>query len=198
MVNFSDAQTIYYDSLWEEIPSKTGAFYYREITHENGKHCARDFYISGKKQMEGCYMDSACKIKNGYFIYYDSNGKKTSEGTYVADKQMGDWKWYEEGEFNEKMPEFPGGRDAMLEFLNRELRYPEDAHRKGIEGRVVLQFLINTDGSITDIEIKKPVYPSLDKEAKRVISMMPPWKPGMQNDKPVPVKFTMPIIFRLK
>jgi protein TonB len=197
---FVQAQTIYYDSLWKEIPSRDGAFYYREMDSKNGSFCVQDFYISGKVQMKGCYSDFNYLIMEGLFTYYYENGQKSSEGTYKNNEKTKDWRYWDENgeEFIETMPEFPGGVDAMMRFLGNELVYPKDARKKGIEGRVVLQFVVNTDGGITNIEVLKSVYESLDNEAIRAVSQMPKWKPGTQQGKPVFVKFTLPIVFKLK
>lgn len=197
--SFSHAQTIYYDSLWKTIPSREGAFYYREMDNKAGDFCVQDFYITGQVQMKGCYSDFNYLIKEGLFTYYYENGQKSSEGTYKNNAKTNDWRyWGENGiEFIEAMPEFPGGVDAMIQFLGEELIYPKDARKKGIEGRVILQFIVNTDGSISNIEVIKSVYESLDKEAVRAVSQMPKWKPATQQGKPVVVKFTMPIVFKL-
>ena len=98
----------------------------------------------------------------------------------------------------EKMPEYPGGQAALFEYLSKNVKYPEDAAKKKIEGRVLVTFVVNTDGSITDIEVVKKAFPSLDAEAVRVISGMPKWVPGEQKGQKVRVKYTVPLSFRLK
>lgn len=98
----------------------------------------------------------------------------------------------------ETMPEFPGGATAMMSFIAKSINYPVTAIERGIEGSVICSFVIDKDGSITDIEIVRGIDVSLDKEASRVIGMMPKWSPGMQRDKAVRVKYTMPIRFRLQ
>lgn len=97
----------------------------------------------------------------------------------------------------EDMPEFPGGTNALLEYLKKNIKYPAICRENNIQGRVLVQFIVNKDGSIVDCEVVKPVNPSLDKEALRVISGMPKWKPGSQRGKPVRVKYTVPVNFRL-
>ena len=97
----------------------------------------------------------------------------------------------------EQMPEFPGGLEALQLFLRNNIKYPEIAHEKGTQGRVIVQFVIRKDGSISDIKTINSVDPYLDKEAERVISCMPKWIPGKQRGKAVSVKFTIPIMFRL-
>ncbi|MGV8962098.1 MAG: TonB family protein [Candidatus Saccharimonadaceae bacterium] len=97
----------------------------------------------------------------------------------------------------EKQPEFPGGIEALMKFLGDNVKYPVDAQKKGTQGRVITNFVINKDGSISNIKIVRSVDPLLDAEASRVIAMMPNWKPGTQKGKAVNVRFTLPVIFRL-
>ena len=98
----------------------------------------------------------------------------------------------------EQMPEYPGGMRAGLEFMARNLRYPAKAQEAGKQGRVIVQFVVRKDGSLSDFKVLRSVDPWLDAEAIRVISTMPKWKPGMQDGKPVSVKFTLPVTFMLE
>lgn len=98
----------------------------------------------------------------------------------------------------EQMPSFPGGDAALMRFLSTNVHYPAVAEENGIQGRVVVTFIIERDGSISDVKVVKSVDPSLDKEAVRVIESMPRWKAGTQNGEPVRVKYTMPVTFRLQ
>ena len=98
----------------------------------------------------------------------------------------------------EQMPEYPGGIQALLDYLMESVKYPEDAEKQKIEGRVIAIFVVETDGSISNVEVVKPVFPSLDAEAVRVLSGMPKWTPGKQSGKAVRVKYTLPINFQLK
>lgn len=97
----------------------------------------------------------------------------------------------------EDMPEFPGGQAALLDYLRKNIKYPRLSQENGVQGRVLVQFVVNKDGSIVDPEVVKNVDPLLDKEALRVISTMPKWKPGSQRGKPVRVRYTVPVNFRL-
>ena len=97
----------------------------------------------------------------------------------------------------EQMPEFPGGQDSLMTFLMRTMKYPKEAMDKGVQGRVVVKFVIEKDGQVSEPEIVKSVYPALDEEARRVIRCMPNWQPGKQSGKVVRVYFTMPVTFRL-
>lgn len=95
----------------------------------------------------------------------------------------------------EEMPEFPGGVKAMIEYIGKNMKYPEDAKANGTEGRVIVEFVVNADGTISDAKIKRSVAPSLDAEALRVVNSMPAWKPGRQRGQAVRVKYTLPIMF---
>ena len=98
----------------------------------------------------------------------------------------------------EQMPEYPGGMEALFKYLSENVKYPEDAKNQKIEGRVLASFIVEVDGSISDVKIAKPVFPSLDAEAVRVLSGMPNWIPGKQGGKAVRTKFTVPIAFNLR
>ena len=98
----------------------------------------------------------------------------------------------------EEMPEFPGGVDAMMEYLQKELRYPEAAKEKGIQGRVTVQFIIDKEGNVTNSKVTRSVDKDMDTEAIRLVKAMPKWKPGMQKGKAVAVKYTVPVVFRLE
>lgn len=98
----------------------------------------------------------------------------------------------------ENMPRFPnGGMQALMQYLNENICYPEAAIKAGVQGRVTLQFIVDKDGSIDDVKILRSVNPDLDAEAIRVIKMMPRWEPGTHKGKPVRVKYTVPVMFRI-
>jgi len=97
----------------------------------------------------------------------------------------------------ESIPEFPGGHEKMLLFIQQKMIYPNDALNKRIEGLVVCSFIVSSNGLISNIELLRGVYPSLNNEAIRIIKLMPKWKPSEQGGKAVPVKFTLPIRFTL-
>ena len=98
----------------------------------------------------------------------------------------------------EEMPEFPGGMAECLKFIGKNVKYPTIAQENGVQGRVIIQFVVNQDGSIVDPVVMRSVDPYLDKEALRVIKMMPKWKPGKQRGKAVRVKYTVPVTFKLQ
>lgn len=97
----------------------------------------------------------------------------------------------------EEMTAFPGGQAAFMNYLSSNMKYPKDCQEAGIQGRVVVQFVIGKDGRIMNARVIKSVHPSLDKEALRVVNSMPRWTPGKQKGKPVSVTYTVPLMFRL-
>jgi TonB family protein len=97
----------------------------------------------------------------------------------------------------EKMPEFPGGQSALVEFIKTNMRYPEKAIKLGDEGKVLVTFVVNPEGKVIDPEVKISITKELDEEAIRIVKHMPIWKPGMQNGKAVNVQLTLPILFKL-
>jgi len=98
----------------------------------------------------------------------------------------------------EEQPEFPGGMSECMKWLGKNIKYPTISQENGVQGRVIVQFVVNRDGSIVDAVVARGVDPYLDKEALRVVSMMPKWKPGKQRGKEVRVRFTLPVMFRLQ
>ena len=98
----------------------------------------------------------------------------------------------------EEMPEFPGGMQECIKWLSKNIKYPTTAQEKGIQGRVIIQFVVERDGSITEPKVVRGVDPDLDKEALRVVSAMPNWKPGKHKGEVVRVKYTLPVMYRLQ
>ena len=97
----------------------------------------------------------------------------------------------------QQMPEFPGGGSAFIQWLTRQLRYPPLAQSQRIQGRVVVSFIVNKDGSIADVKLEKSVNALLDREALRVIRMMPRWKPGVHNNQPCRTMVAVPVVFKI-
>ena len=120
--------------------------------------------------------------------------------TVLAQKTVVSQKDQKEEPFDvvEDMPAFPGGMEAMIQFISSNIKYPADAKKQKVDGRVLVNFVVEKDGSITEVKVIKPAFPSLDAEAVRVVKAMPKWKPGYQKGQAVRVQFTMPINFSLK
>lgn len=143
-------------------------------------------------------VDDKAEIKEAVIASTEDTGQKV-EVKYVPVKVVEE-EPEEQTIFEvvEQMPDFPGGMPALMQFLSKNIKYPTIAQENGTQGRVIVQFVVNKDGSIVDPRVVKSVDPYLDKEALRVIGTMPKWKPGMQRGKPVRVKYTVPVMFRLQ
>ena len=197
----------FYKSINPEI--KEGLFtYYDENGKKNfqGNYFANTkngpytlFYNSGLVWVSENYLND---LLNGDLIGYFENGQirrreKYSNGALIGGKCYTlsgiDTTYYP----FETMPEFIGGDNGLREYLGQNINYPPKARNKGIEGKVVLHFVVSMDGQIKDIEIIRYSHPLLDEEALRVVKSMPKWKPGFQDGKAVEVKYTLPISFRL-
>lgn len=138
--------------------------------------------------------------QDDYLFYLLNDGRERGESnrqrTYTTEGEEDDDAVFV---VVETMPEFPGGKQAMFRFLSDNLKYPVIAQENGIQGRAICQFVVNKDGSIVEVGVvRSSGDPSLDKEAVRLIKSMPKWKPGRHRGKPVRVKYTVPINFKLQ
>lgn len=132
---------------------------------------------------------------------FDVTGNDEAAGEVLKAKEViAQEKPVEEKVFDvvEQMPQFPGGDAALFEYLSNHIKYPTIAEENGVQGRVIVTFVVERDGSITDVKVVKSVDPSLDGEASRVVKGMPRWIPGKQNGSAVRVKYTVPVTFRLQ
>ncbi|UKK48833.1 energy transducer TonB [Prevotella sp. E9-3] len=133
---------------------------------------------------------------------FDVKGNDEAEGEVLKAKEViaDEPKVEEQKVFDvvEQMPEFPGGQAALLKWISDHIKYPAVAEENGIQGRVVATFVVERDGSVTDVKIARSIDPSLDKEAIRVLKQMPKWIPGKQNGSAVRVKYTVPVTFKLQ
>ena len=135
------------------------------------------------------------------FISMDDNSAKIEIKPYVEAKQVVEEEEEEEIPFTvvEDKPKFQGGdANDFTKWVYSHIEYPEVAKENGVQGRVTLQFTIDTDGQVKNVQVLRGVDASLDKEALRVVSSSPKWTPGKQRNKPVKVKYTFPIIFQLR
>jgi protein TonB len=98
----------------------------------------------------------------------------------------------------EEMPDFPGGMRECMYFLSKNIKYPEEAVKNKVEGRVIIQMVVKKDGSIANAKVVRSIDPLLDAEALRVVNLMPKWKPGKNQGEAVRVRYTMPVMFKLK
>lgn len=159
------------------------------VTDRNG-----EFSLEAKKgdRLEVMYVGYA----NGTFVVSDPQVKFDIR----LQKDDSDVSSTSDNPFDvvEEMPQFPGGAAALMQYLSKNIRYPEEAHKNNIQGRVIVNFIVETDGSITEAKVTRSIHPLLDAEALRVINAMPKWNPGMQGGKPVRVKYTVPVTFKLQ
>ena len=169
----------------------------KEIDHVNVLK-----YDEEKKDLLRVYGDKFnADTSNGIIFIITKEYAKSDERKkdYVVVVKAKDKEAENEKVFNvvEHMPEFPGGMGEMMKYLSMNVRYPEAAQKAGLQGRVVVQFVVEADGSISNANVQRGVSEELDAEAIRVIEKMPKWTPGMQNGKAVRVKYSIPISFRL-
>ncbi len=196
--------TIFYDNDWEKC-IKENASYYRTI-QKDSLFIIKDFYMDGQLQMEGTYKDMDPEIKHGVFTYYNQNGKISKREYYKVGNTSGYTEYYDlEGKFLKDLinvdeldtkPEFKGGIAEFNNYIIENLRYPEDAAKAGVSGKVYLSFWVQKDGSIGNIKILRSVHPSIDEEAIRIVKNSPKWKPGMVKKNPVIVEYVLPINFK--
>lgn len=121
----------------------------------------------------------------------------TSHAFSQSNQQVKETEGTKSSQVVEEMPMFPGGEKAFVAYLKENLKYPTVPAENGIQGRVIVLFKVEADGSLTDVRIGGSVDPSIDREALRLVKAMPKWIPGKQDGKPVPVKFQLPITFSL-
>jgi periplasmic protein TonB len=136
---------------------------------------------AGIKTVEG--------VKNAPMDLGDIDGTSNVVAAAVEEKPY---------EYVEQMPEFPGGESEMLKYLGRNIKYPAAAQRAGVEGIVVLSFVVSRTGEISDITVIKNLGAGTDEEAVRVVKTMPKWTPGKQNGRAVPVRYTLPVRYTIK
>lgn len=198
----------------EYFDTSTNRIYKEFYDIENNTLCKRAYYINDstidgllviytkdKKVFDSCFMKMGRASGINYFYY--PSGLLASIVDFKEDTSLYVECYDENGKSKqcekriEVLPEFPGGNEAFMYYLKSNIIYPKDARRKGIEGKVVLKFYIDIDGSVKDATIIKSVYPSIDAESLRLINKMPDWKPGSQYGRKIKVYYTLPITFRL-
>ena len=128
-------------------------------------------------------------VSNISCISSEKKSEQNSEGTEVSEDHI--------YSVVEEMPEFPGGMAEYMKWLGKNMKYPAISQENGVQGRVIIQFVVMKDGSVVDVEVARGVDTYLDKEALRVVKAMPKWKPGRHKGKEVNVKYTLPVVFRL-
>lgn len=159
----------------------------------------KEWYENEQLRKEIEYKEGKMK---GHYISYWENGQIKREEYMGSDKSVEGKCFDQFGNVVkytpiEQMPEFPGGEAMLFRFLANNVKYPIIMANQNIQGRVVAQFTVGKDGSLSDIKIIHSIHPAGDKEAIRIISLMPKWKPGILEDEPVLVTYTLPIVFNI-
>lgn len=199
----------------------------RPIRDGTTKEAIITYYKSGQLRSEGQYSDTGGAVGEGHYKLYYPDGRLHQDIVYKSGKFNGPLLTYWEngkpkridnyrngifvsGEcFDslgrttvhtvfEEMPVFPGGESGLMQFLKEEIRYPNKARKKGIQGKVVIGFVVNANGSVSHVKIVESANEELDKEAERVVQKMPRWKPGKHDGKDVNVYYELPVQFRLQ
>ena len=170
------------------------------------------YSYSASGDMTSCTMSSQCSFGNSSDTYKFSILQRDAYGNWLKRKtgkniETRTIEFYESAQNNvdddkiyesvEEMPSFPGGMEALMKYLSSAVKYPVEAEKNGIQGRVVCTFIVEKDGSISNVQVSRSVHQALDNEAVRVINAMPRWIPGKQGGQTRRVKFTLPITFRL-
>jgi TonB family protein len=135
-------------------------------------------------------------IKDGAWIFTSEDGGYTDTTIYKDGKAINNAANKIRSTV-ESIPEFPGGPDAFDKFLSRNMRYPSDARRNHIQGRVIITFVVERNGTLHDLKVSRAIGGGCEEEAVRVLKLSPPWKPGVQNGRPVRVRYSVPIMFTL-
>lgn len=149
---------------------------------------ARSIVINMKENLE--YL-----IDRGWIAF--ESYEITKQGTPPAENETPESESDKILEVAEVMPQFPGGQSELMAYLAKNIKYPATAQENGTQGRVIVEFVVKSDGSISDVQVARSVDPALDQEAIRLIEAMPKWIPGRQNGQNVNVKYTLPILFKL-
>lgn len=223
---FAQNDTTFFDSSWEKS-ERSNASYFRIVEVVNStKFILKDYYINGQIQMKGEYSDDNLKVENGTFIYYEENGTISSTGDYKNGEKNGSWSWYfssgkisskedyknderssakffdENGnevaeEIAEYMPEYLGGEKEMFKVIYSNIVYPTIARDGGLEGLVIIQFIVDEEGNVINPKVVKSVHPSIDEEALKAINRLGKFKQGKLHNKIIKVRLNVPVRFRL-
>ncbi len=217
------SDTVWYNKKWEPT-DRANKHYYRVIQQDTitgSKYFVQDFYPTGQFQMKGYYISLNPEKKDGDFIWWFQDGQVQRQAIYKNDTIVKMTDWNENGEIVRQQeylktvtfqdgepiyslksidvaPEYPGGKAALFAFISKNLQYPTEAAKNGIKGKVIVMFVIDRKGNVKNLEIMQSVHELLDREALRVIRLMPKWQPGKQNGQNVNVKFALPINFDAK
>lgn len=201
IVSAQKTDTTYYDQDWNKSAKAGSSFYRVSESRRNGKlYVVTDYFNSGKVQMTGSFLSFSPEIKDGEFISYYENGNKKSQVNFQRGEVIMAKYWNESGQETaapegprlDKQPEFPGGMNQVYKYISENFRYPPGLIPRP-KGKILIKFVIDKDGSTTDVFAAELVHPLLDAEAIRLVKNMPKWEPGSINGKAVKVYYTLPI-----
>ena len=209
--------TIWYNNKWEKTQQVSARHYSRIVEKlSKDRYKVKDNYETGARQMEGFFSSIDPDIKNGEFNYWYRSGKKQMDATYEDNKEIQVCQYNEQGEITneweripivkmengklvtefrilQRSPKFPGGKDALNEFILKQIKHPEGA--SDIKGQVVVRFKIDTEGNAVNPTIISSLSPEHDQEVINFVKKMPKWEPGKQNGKLVAISLSLPIKF---
>jgi len=209
----------WFDSSWNQTTDKEQAFYYRvcNLDSQSKHYLVEDHYATGELFRSGSFISFNPEIRDGKFVWYFKNGKKNKEIFYDRNTVTNWTVWNEKKkvqlsvvlEFKgpngedlfeafkvDKEPEYVGGTKAMKAFIDKNQVYPPSTAINPIEGTVIVYVNVGADGKLVDAKVVKNVHPDVDKEALRIVNMMPDWIPGLIEGKPVTVPYAISVTFR--
>lgn len=199
-----ETDTVWLNKMQKECYKDT-ATYYRVIKIDKTlNYLVNDYYLTGELYMKGTLTSLKPEAREGNFHWYYKGGQKKRMYTY-ENRIIVKFKYWDidgnetkpEKDPTEKMPQFPKGDRALMQYILNNLKYPDAAKNAKVQGKVVVKFIVDESGIVRDAIVIKSVHPALDAEALRIINLMPIWKPGISEGQPVSVPFTIPIVFRL-
>ena len=199
-----ETDTVWLNNMQKEC-NKDTATYCRIIKIDNSlNYTVNDYYLTGELYMTGIFTSLKPVVREGVFNWYYKSGQKKKMSTYENRIRIKIKNWDIDGneikpekDVTEKIPEFPKGEKALMEFIVRNMRYPEAAKYKNEQGRVIVRYIVDENGDVKDAAVLKGVSPSLDAEALRVVKLMPKWKPAISEGEPVRFLYTLPLVFRM-
>jgi len=198
--------TIQNDSTIKILNQFTRNEYFKTFKQIGDYYYIKEYHKNGKLRIEGLSKSNIYNHWEGQVKKYRSSGNLASICRYKNNQERGNKNWLDNGKpffdniYNQVdlMPEFPGGKAKLMNYLSENIKFPQEAQKKSFQGKVFVSFVVDTDGKVTGVHITKPLHPLFDNEALRVVSEMPNWSVGKLDGKPVRVSYTVPINFSLR
>ncbi|MEO6687206.1 MAG: TonB family protein [Dyadobacter sp.] len=221
----TDTIKLFYDKNWKVIRNPLEAEFSRvAFENDNGYWEVKDYFKTKKLQMEGFYLDKKLTKMQGPFVWYYESGQVKMKSQYRNNDQIDEhYEYYESGQLDtfQKFDnsgkvverhlykkdgsesiftdaEFPGGTQEMYRFLGEHINYPKELRKKGLEGKVIVSFVVRKDGSLDNLHALSSPNSSFSWEAIRVIRQMPKWKPAYRDENAISIKYNLPVNFKLE